>query len=256
MTAMENLLSQSSIWLWALFVVFLRIGTAILVLPGVGERSIPVRIKLAISVALSLAVAPSIWPNLPEMKGGLAGFAPLAASESTNGLAIGLFLRLLILGLQIAGSIAAQSTSLSQIAGNTGAEPMPAIGNLLTVGGLALLFATGYQVKIVLFLTNSYLILPFGAFPDPSSLASLGIARTAKAFATAFTLAAPFIILSVLYNLTLGVINRAMPQLMVAFVGAPVITLGALAMMFVLAPTLLAVWVQGFDTFLSAPLAP
>ena len=256
MTAAAEALTQSSFWFWSLFVAFLRVGTAILVLPGLGERSIPVRIKLVLAVALSLPIAPTIWSDLPEVPGSFVEMAPLILTETVNGLAIGLFLRLLILGLQIAGSIAAQSTSLSQIAGNTGADPMPAIGNLLTVGGLALLFATGYQVKIVLFLANSYLILPFGTFPDPSSIATLGIARTAKAFATAFTLAAPFIILSVLYNLALGVINRAMPQLMVAFVGAPAITLGSLVMMFVLAPTLLAVWLRGFDAFLFAPLAP
>ena len=48
----------------------------------------------------------------------------------------------------------------------------------------------------------------------------------------AFTLAAPFVLVSVLYNLTLGVINRAMPQLMVVFVGAPVITGLGLAVLF------------------------
>ncbi|MFC3118840.1 flagellar biosynthetic protein FliR [Jhaorihella thermophila] len=36
-----------------------------------------------------------------------------------------------------------------------------------------------------------------------------------------FSLSAPFVIASLLYNLTLGAINRAMPQLMVTLVGAP-----------------------------------
>ena len=48
----------------------------------------------------------------------------------------------------------------------------------------------------------------------------------AASFALALSLAAPFVIASLLYNVALGVINKAMPQLMVAFVGAPAITCG------------------------------
>ena len=59
--------------------------------------------------------------------------------------------------------------------------------------------------------------------------------------------------MSVIYNLTLGVINKAMPQLMVAFVGAPVITFGAIALLLVSAPLLLSVWLQAFEAFLAAP---
>jgi flagellar biosynthetic protein FliR len=69
----------------------------------------------------------------------------------------------------------------------------------------------------------------------------------------AFTLAAPFVIVSVLYNLTLGIINRAMPQMMVVFVGAPVITLGGLLMLFLLAPGMLNLWMRALEHFVSNP---
>ena len=69
-------------------------------------------------------------------------------------------------------------------------------------------------------------------------LSQWGIDKVSGAFAMAFRLAAPFVIVSVLYNITLGVINRAMPQLMVAFVGAPVITAGGLALLALMSPIL------------------
>ena len=67
-------------------------------------------------------------------------------------------------------------------------------------------------------------------------------------------LAAPFVTTSLLYNLTLGVINRAMPQLMVAFVGAPVITLGGMVLLLWCAPTMLAVWADALIAFLDDPM--
>ncbi|MEJ2037160.1 MAG: flagellar biosynthetic protein FliR, partial [Maritimibacter sp.] len=49
------------------------------------------------------------------------------------------------------------------------------------------------------------------------------------------------------------VINRAMPQLMVAFVGAPAITAGGLILMFLSTPILLNIWGQGLIMFLNNP---
>ncbi|MBC7155841.1 MAG: type III secretion protein, partial [Rhodobacteraceae bacterium] len=42
-------------------------------------------------------------------------------------------------------------------------------------------------------------------------------------------------------------------QLMVAFVGAPALTAGGLAMLFLSVPVVLAVWMQAFDLFLADP---
>jgi len=81
-------------------------------------------------------------------------------------------------------------------------------------------------------------------------LTDMMVSQVASGFRLAFALAAPFYILSLLYNLTLGVINRAMPQLMVAFVGAPVITAGALILLTVSIPLMVGRWQDTFFTFL------
>ena len=238
---------------WLAFGVFLRVGAAMAVLPVLGERSIPVRVRLVITIAMTAIVAAIVWPELTMPDLNIAALAYLAATESICGLAIGLSLRFFVFALQTAGAIAAQSTSLSQLVGNSAAEPMPAIGNLLIISALALMMITGMHVKIAALFVFSYDILPFGRFPDSGIMATWAHRHVTQAFGLAFTLAAPFVILSVLYNLTLGVINRAMPQLMVAFVGAPVITFGAIALLFVTAPIILGAWLSAMDAFLSNP---
>ena len=62
-----------------------------------------------------------------------------------------------------------------------------------------------------------------------------------------------FVIAGMIYNLALGAINRAMPQLMVSMVGAPALTFGALALLAVVAPVLLSVWVGAFHDHLADP---
>jgi flagellar biosynthetic protein FliR len=253
MIAIQPLLDLLGGTLWTALVVFLRVGAALAALPGLGEQVISVRVRLILALMLTAVVVPAVGPGLDLPPPGLGSFLRALATETLSGLFLGIMLRLFILAIQTAGAIAAQSTSLSQLMGQSGLDPLPAIGHILTTAALALMMATGFHVKAAAFLVLSYDLLPVMQFPNPADVAEAGRHRVGQSFALAFSLAAPFVLMSVIYNLTLGVINKAMPQLMVAFVGAPVITFGAIALLLVSAPLLLSVWLQAFEAFLAAP---
>lgn len=231
------------------FAVFLRLSAFFSVMPGFGERTVPVRIKLGLGLAMTLAVLPAVDPTM-----NLSQPLMLIMTEIVTGLTLGLGLRLFVMALQTAGAIAAQATSLSQLLGGNAAEPMPAIGHVLIVAGLALAVMSGLHIKAALFFVLSYELVPAGEFPTAELFSQWGVHRVARAFALAFSLAAPFVILSVIYNVALGAINKAMPQLMVAFVGAPLITAGGLVLLLLAAPFMLTAWLQAFDQFLAAPM--
>lgn len=234
---------------WHYAAVFLRVGAASAMLPAVGEQSVPMRVKLAAALALTVVAGAALPVDDGLMRGnGLR----LVVIEPLIGLALGLLVRLFVLSLQVAGTIAAQSVSLSQLLGGA-AEPVPAIGHLLIVAALALAVTMGLHVRAVEYLVHSYELFPPGRWPEARGLAAMGVDQVSRVFALAFLLAAPFVVISVLYNLTLGVINRAMPQLMVAFVGAPAITLGGIFVLFLVTPAMLLVWVEALQAFLIGP---
>lgn len=237
------------------FVVFLRVGAAMAVLPAFGETSVSVRIRLVLAIMFTAIVTPAATPLIGPGLGDVDVVAGVLATETVIGLALGLVFRFFVFVLQIAGTIAAQATSLAQLLGGSGMEPLPAIGHLLTVGGLALAVINNLHVSVAEVFIASYQVMPAGRMPDASTFSSWGVARIASTFALAFTLAAPFVIASFLYNFTLGVINRAMPQLMVAFVGAPAITAGGLILLFLSMPVLLAVWHDHLLRFVANPFA-
>ncbi len=253
MTALLPLIEMMTGSAWLGLIVLIRVGAVMATLPGLGEQVISVRVRLVLSLMLTVIITPAVAPGIDLPEPGLNALVTVIATESLNGLFLGLVLRLFILAIQTAGAIAAQSTSLAQLMGGTGLDPLPAIGHILTTAALALLFATGFHIKAAAFLVLSYDLLPPFSFPTPADVADAGRHRVAESFALAFSLAAPFVIMSVIYNLTLGVINKAMPQLMVAFVGAPVITFGAVALLLVAAPLMLTVWLSAFDAFLAVP---
>jgi flagellar biosynthesis protein FliR len=233
--------------------VFMRVGGIAALLPGFGEQSVPVRVRVAIAVAFTMVVWPMVADTLtidPDRP-----FVALMVIEGGIGLMIGLSFRLLVMALQLAGTIAAQSTSLAQVLGPSVApDPMPAIGNILTIAGITLALVAGLHVKAAIAMAASYGIVPLGAAPAGADVATWGTARVAEAFAFAFTLAAPFLIAALVYNVALGAINKAMPQLMVAFIGAPAITAAGILILLLAGPLILTVWGGRLDEILASPL--
>lgn len=237
------------------FIVFLRVGAVMALLPAFGEMAVPTRIRLGVALAFTAIVAPAVAGGLapPPMRD--AGALAALAGEVLTGLTLGIGFRLFVLALMTAGTMVAQATSLAQVFAGAGAEPMPAVGHMLVTGGLALATLGGLHVLVAEALIASYAALPFGTALSGALALDWGTAQTARAFSLAFALAMPFLAASLLYNVALGVINRAMPHLSVAFVGAPAITLGALALMTVSVPIGLAVWSEALQGFLTDPFA-
>jgi len=247
------LLALTEAFLWTAVLVFVRVGAVVAVMPGFGDAAVPPRVKLALVVALTIVIAPVAAEDLAATGPG-PSLLPLAG-EAAAGLILGIGLRLLFLALQTAAAIIAQATTLSQLFAGAAPEPQPAIGNLFLIAGVALALHTGLHVQAAKLIILSYAILPAGGPPDAAVVADWGLDLATQSFSLAFSLAAPFVIASMIYNLALGAINRAMPQLMVAMVGAPALTLGGLALLAVATPLLLAVWLEAFQTYLANPFA-
>lgn len=232
---------------------FLRTGGMVMFLPAIGEQSVPLRIRLALAFALTVLVTPAIGQSLAWPDATSARLFTMFA-EISIGVFFGLLVRFFLIALSIAGTIAAQSTSLSQIfGGSAGVDPLPAFGQVMLIAGLALATMLNLHVYVVVYILDSYATVPFGTLPSGEIFATITIDRVAETFASAFSLASPFLIASVIYNVTLGVINRAMPQLMVSFVGAPVITGGGLLVLLMSLPFALSLWQSDLSAFLSSP---
>ena len=233
--------------LWLGLMVFMRVGSAMSLLPAFGEQSVPQRVRLMLALAFTAVVAPAVQTIPPD-----TALLSLLI-EVIIGLMLGMALRLFILALQTAGAMAAQATSLSQMFGGAGPEPQPAIGNLLVMAGIAIAVTTGLHVRVAELLILSYQMLPAGQLPGAEDAAQWGMAQVASAFSLAFCLAAPFTIAALLYNVALGIINRAMPALMVSMIGAPALTAGGLVLMALSLPLALALWSQAMQGFFAAP---
>src|ERR1700743_3864931 len=203
--------------------VFARVGAMVMLLPGLGESNIPVRIKLAIALALTLIIQPLHRAAYHIDMQAMAPLMVMLVHEIVIGIVLGATARVTLSALQVAGSVIAQQLGLGFV---TAVDPTQGqqgllIGNFLTILGLTLLFATDSHYLVIAALNDSYKIFSPGEFMPSGDIASLATRAFAAAFKIGMQLAAPFLVFGLVFNMGLGVLARLMPQMQVYFVGGP-----------------------------------
>jgi len=236
----------------ALFMlVFARVGTMVMLMPGLGERFVLNRAKLAIAVFLALLLMPVARPlmQVPSDPGLLMS---LLISEILIGAILGLSARLIMAALQTAGVIMANQIGLGFA---TAVDPAmgqqnPSIGNFLSILGVTLVLVTDLHHLAIAAIHNSYTMLPPGAYPSVGDASALGLQAVSKGFSVAVQMSAPFIVFGLLFNLGLGVLARLMPQFQVFFLGAPASILIGMAILAAIVSVMMTVFLGELGGFL------
>jgi flagellar biosynthetic protein FliR len=230
--------------------VFARIGAMVMLLPGLGETNIPVRIKLAIALLLTMIILPLHRQAYQVDLNSLAPLLVLMLHEIVIGVVLGATARVTLSALQVAGSVIAQQLGLGFV---TAVDPTQGqqgllIGNFLTILGLTLLFATDSHHLVISALNESYRIFAPGQMFSTGDVAALATRAFASAFKIGMQLSAPFLVFGLIFNLGLGVLARLMPQMQVYFVGVP---LSILIGFLILALVITAIMGTFLDYFVS-----
>jgi len=216
--------------------VFSRIGMMVMLLPGIGELSVPVRIRLTIALALSALILPLHRDAYQVNLGQIGPMLILLGEELLIGGLLGMTARLTVSALQVAGSVIAQQLGLGFV---TAVDPTQGqqgliVGNFLTILGVALVFATDLHFLVIAALNDSYTLFRPGEVPLTGDMAALITQTIGGAFRVGIQLSAPFLVFGLLFNLGLGILSRLMPQMQVFFVGMPLsILAGFMILIFV-----------------------
>ena len=222
----------------AFLLTFARIGTMVMLLPGVGELTVPSRVRLALALVLTAVVLPSHEKAYAvDITANLAPAITMMIQEIMIGVILGMTARLAISALQIAGTVVAQQLGLGFV---TAIDPTQnqqgvLVGNFLTVLGITLIFTTDLHYLVIAALNDSYNIFKPGELPLAGDVAQHMTHIIAISFRIGIQLAAPFLVFGLLFNLGLGVLSRLMPQMQVFFIGLPLsILLGLLLLLMVI----------------------
>jgi flagellar biosynthetic protein FliR len=231
--------------------VFCRVGALIMLIPGVGETSVPVRIRLGLALTLTLAFYPILRAGLPPVPGTVGGMGAQIFIELFIGLAIGSLLRMFLGTLSVLGETVSLQTTLSfaQTANPMEAQPTATVGTFLSLLGLALVFATDLHQMFIAAIVHSYGLFPAGRGVSVGDFGQLAIGTMGATFALGIQLAAPVLVFSLVFNVAAAFIGRTMPQFQIFFVATPLAVLLGLSIFAMSLGMVGLVWTEHFRAF-------
>lgn len=246
---METLETFLTTGVFAFILTFVRIGTAITIMPGIGDSFTPQVIRLYIALGLSLVLAPIVAPMLPTpIPGGMALVA-LVVMEFIVGLFIGSIARILMMALDTAGMIISLQSGLgnAQLFNPALAIQGSLIGAFMSVTGVMVLMATNMHYLILFGLIDSYQMFPVGSIPDTGSMADLIGRAVSASFAIGIQISVPFILIGMVIYIGMGVLSRLMPQIQVFMLAVPIQILLLLMVLTMVVSASMLYWVDQFE---------
>jgi len=241
----------------AFMLAFARVGTMVMLLPGIGESGMPVRVRLTIALTLTAIILPLHRQAYAIDLRSLTPVLQMLFQEIVIGGVLGLTARLAVSALQVAGSVVAQQLGLGFV---TAVDPTQnqqgmLVGNFLALIGVTLIFATDMHHLVIAALNDSYRLFAPGEIPALGDMAQHITTVIATAFKIGIQLSAPFIVFGLLFNLGLGVLSRLMPQMQVFFIGMPLTIILGLLLLLIVIGAMMGVFVSYIEGVLGE-LAP
>ncbi len=233
----------------AFMLTFARLGTAIMIMPGFGDSFVSERIRIHIALGMSFVLFPVIMPYIPSPIPSTFLLISLIGMEVVIGLLIGTVARIFMTALDTAGMIISMQSGLSnaQVFNPSLASQGSVMGAFLSVTGVLLLFITDLHHLLIMGLIESYELFPLGALPDTGSMAELIVQAVTSSFQIGVKLAAPFIVMTLLVYVGMGVLSRLMPQIQVFMVALPLQILLSMVLFSIVLTAIFSYWLGEFE---------
>jgi flagellar biosynthetic protein FliR len=238
----------------ATFIVFCRIGSCLMLVPGYSSTNIPPQIRLFVALVTTFALSPILISVLKPLVDDAPPLtlALLIGTELLVGSVIGLGGRVFFLALQTMSTVMASAIGLSNIPGVPigDNDPTPASVPLIMAAVTTLFFLTDQHWQVLRGLMNSYDVWHPGEKLSGDMALNQLASRLTDAFVLTLRITSPFIVYSIIVNFSVGLINKLTPSIAVYFVSVPFVLIGGLLLLYLISDELLTQFMLGMSSWL------
>ncbi len=239
--------------IFAVLLVFVRVGASLSLLPAFGEAYVTPRLRLVIALVVAVVLAPALSERLPALPVEPAALLLLILGEALVGVFLGSLARLFIAALTTAGMVMAYMSSLANAMVNdpTAEQQGSIAGTFLTVTALMLIISLNLHHMLLIAVIDSYELFAPGVAPPVADFSQVMAQTVARTFLLAIQIATPFIAVGTIFYLGLGLLARLMPQAQVLFIAMPLQVMVGISILALAVPAVLGWFVTSLqDTFL------
>jgi flagellar biosynthesis protein FliR len=244
--------------IFAFFMIFARVGSVFMLMPGIGSGYVPMNIRLAIALAVCFIVTPFLAAVIPGIPGSEIELMLLLFSEIVIGVFIGLIGRITVGALQTAGTLIALFSSLANamIRDPIAEQQSSLIATFLSLLGTVLIIIADLHHLMIRGVLESYSLFQPGqplAFGDFSEMLTR---RFAESFQLGVQLSSPFLLAAMVYYIGLGILGRLMPALPVFIVVMPIQILGQIGFLMLTLSAFMMYFLSRFEDAIIVFLEP
>lgn len=235
--------------IYSFLLIFLRMGSAMVFMPGFQSAYVPVRVKLITALTISLVLVPFLSTTLAEPPQDFLEFVRVGLFEITYGVFMGLMMFTLFSALNMVGNFAGQAIGFAnaQIFDPNTQNQSMLIEVFLTLTALTIIFITDLHHLMITGVIDSYKLFPVGS-PLPLADFSKFFSQTVnESFIMGFKIASPFIAFMIVFYSGLGLVTRLMPQLNIFFLSLPMQIYLGLGLLFMTIPVMMFWFLKYFE---------
>ncbi|HEY3950849.1 flagellar biosynthetic protein FliR [Phenylobacterium sp.] len=238
---------------YAAGLIFARLGAIVMLIPGIGETFVPVRVRLSFALALALVLFPVVGATVPALPADISAIVGAVIKETLIGMMIGGILRFFMSSLSAAGEIMSIQSTLgfSQTANPTQAAPSTSLSTFLGLLGLVLIMTTNMHHLFLSAIVRSYTLFPFARDIPLADANALAVQTVSRSFALGLQLAAPVVAFSLVFNIAAGMVGRVMPQFQIYFVTSPLMVIFSLSIFALSLGVIGMVWLDHYRDLLA-----
>ncbi|GAB4364604.1 MAG: flagellar biosynthetic protein FliR [Calditrichia bacterium] len=205
------------------FLILVRFTSMFAAAPIFGENGIPNILKLGLGGALSLLLFPVVEPSVPDFELNALTALILVAGEVLTGLTIGLIIKFLFAGVELAGEYIGvdMGLSMAQEFDPLFEQRISVIARFKNILAILIFIVIDGHHFLIQAAAHSFRLLPIGTWSMPSVVITKIIKISASVFVIGVKIAAPAIVALFLTSVAMGLTARAVPQMNIFFVGFP-----------------------------------
>lgn len=234
---------------FAFMLVFVRLGTAVMIMPGIGNAFVPANIRLYFAMAFSFVIFPILQSRIPSPLPDTFTLFTMIIVEFIAGVFLGTVMRILLATMDIVGMIIATQSSLAnaQLFNPAFASQGSVVGMLLTTAATLLLLVTNMHHLMITGIIESYDLIMINHIPSMGDMANILVQEVGLTFQIAIQMSAPFLIIVTILNVGMGVMSKLMPQVQVFMLAVPIQVVLSLLTLSVVISTMMLFWLEKFD---------
>lgn len=229
-----NALLNLSGYVLNFLLILLRLSLVVFMLPFWSSKQFPRQFKIGFILALAYILTPMV-----RVDTGSQPLVSVLIQELILGSVLGLAVRTLFLGVELAGTLISDAMGLSLATiFNPEMGQSTEVSTLLGLLAMLLFLVLDLHHDLIAILLRSYEVLPLGRIRT-DHLLQQGIALGGQVFILAVKMAAPVLVGLIIVNLLMGFIYKAAPQVNIFFVSLPVYVLVGFFILFLSLPVLI-----------------